>query len=155
MNSSKTMNIHFSRYRTPLPEHPDISLDGIVIENVVMLKLFGVFFDRKVTFSSHIATTARIAPQKIGILRKSWHPYREDKKCFYAFILTFLEYCSVVWRSATFTYLQQIQRVFNSGKFRTPIGISLDHRRDVATACLFFIRSCRKQDTHCTPGCIQ
>ena len=141
LNSSKTKNISFSRSRTPLPEHPDISLDGIVIENVTMLKLLGVIFDSKVTFESHIATTARIASQKIGILRKSWQTYREDSvvlKCFYAFILPFLEYCSVVWRSAAFTHLQQIQRVFNSAKFLTPIGISLDHRRDVATACLFY-----------------
>ena len=84
---------------------------------------------------------ARTLSQKIGILRKCWQVYRDNSmilKCFYSFILPFFEYCSVVWMSAADTHLNMIQRVFNSARFFVPIGIDLDHRRNVAALCIFF-----------------
>ena len=40
--------------------------------------------------------------------------------------------------SAADTYLNSLQRVFHSASFFTPMGISLQHRRDVAALCLFY-----------------
>ena len=149
LNPSKTKSIIFSRSRTDVPEHPNIMLENTIIENVEALRLLGVIFDPKLTFQSHISTVTRIVSQKIGILRKCWQTYRDDSivlKTFYSFILPFFEYCSPVWMSAASSHLQQLQRVFNAAKFITPIGISLDHRRDVAAMCLFY--KILSRDTH-------
>ena len=149
LNPSKTKSIIFSRSCTDVPEHPNIMLENTIIENVEALRLLGVIFDPKLTFQSHISTVTRIVSQKIGILRKCWQTYRDDSivlKTFYSFILPFFEYCSPVWMSAASSHLQQLQRVFNAAKFITPIGISLDHRRDVAAMCLFY--KILSRDTH-------
>ena len=141
LNPSKTKSIVFSRSRTLVPDHPDIVLDDTTIENVEMLRLLGVIFDSKLTYECHISTVTRTVSQKLGILRKGWQTYRDDAivlKSFYSFILPFFEYASPVWMSAAPCHLQQLQRVFNAAKFITPIGISLDHWRDVASACLLY-----------------
>ena len=44
----------------------------------------------------------------------------------------------MVWISAAETHLNLVQRVFNSARFCTSIGISLDHRRNVAALCVLF-----------------
>ena len=139
LNAGKTKCITFSRSRTPLPAHPDLILDDTLIENVSVLKLLGVFLDSKLTFEFHLRKITSIVSQKIGILRKCWQTFREDGlvlKCFYAFILPFFEYCSVVWMSAAPTHLNMLHRVFTSATFLMRGNISLDHRRRVAALCI-------------------
>ena len=124
-----------------MPEHPDLTLDDVTIDNVQRLKLLGVTFDPKLTFEQHIIDMTSKLSQKIGILRKCWQIYPENSlilKCFYSFILPFFEYCSVVWMSAADTYLRMIQRVFDSARFFIPIGIDLHHRRNVAALCILY-----------------
>ena len=74
-------------------------------------------------------------------MRKCWQTYHDNSivlKCFYSFILPFFEYCSIVWMSAAPTYIKMLDRVFASARFLAPVNIKLDHRRDVAAACLFY-----------------
>ena len=59
-------------------------------------------------------------------------------KCFYAYILPFFEYCSVVWMSAAATHLNMLHRVFLSARFMLTSNVSLEHRRRVASLCIFF-----------------
>ena len=117
LNAIKTKGIIFGRSRTSQPEHPELVLQGAIIENVDKIKLLGVTFDSKITFNCHLRNITSAVSQKIGILRKCWQVYRDDAlvlKCFYAFILPFFEYCSSVWMSAASSYLNMLQRVFIS-----------------------------------------
>ena len=57
---------------------------------------------------------------------------------FYTFILPFFEYCSAVWMSAAPTHLKMLERVFTSARFLTQTSMKLEHRREVATSCLFY-----------------
>ena len=95
----------------------------------------------KLTYEQHLRDiTARIS-QKIGILRKCWRVYQDDSlinKCFFAFILPYFEYCSSVWMSAAPTHINMLQRVFMSARFIAGTQLSLDHRRQVASLCIFF-----------------
>ena len=141
LNATKTKSIRFSRSRTAIPEHPDLYIGDTKIGDEEKLKLLGVWFNSKITFEYHVRTIAHTVSQKIGILRKCWQTYQENSivlKCFYSFILPFFEYCSVVWRSSAPTHLKMLQRMFNSAKFICQTNMSLEHRRDVASSCLFF-----------------
>ena len=74
-------------------------------------------------------------------MRKCWKTFRDNTlvlKCFYAFILPFFEYCSVVWMSAAQTHMKILHRVYNSARFLLNENISLDHRRCVAAMCIFY-----------------
>ena len=120
---------------------PELVIDNTDIENVLELKLLGVLFDSKLTFEMHIRNITSIVSQKVGILRKCWQTFQDDTlvmKCFYAFILPFFEYCSVVWSSAAPTHLNMLQRVFMSARFLFRQNISLEHRRNVAALCIFY-----------------
>ena len=141
LNPVKTKSIIFSRSRTVNPEHPDLNLDNVAIENVKVLKLLGVLFDSKLTFESHLRSVTSAVSQKIGILRKCWVTYRDNaviRKCFYSFLLPFFEYCAVVWMSAAPTHLNLLQRAFTSANFLVPVNIRLEHRRDIAALCILF-----------------
>ena len=92
LNPVKTKSITFSRSRTVHPEHPDLSLENVSIENVANLKLLGILFDSKLTFESHLRGVTSVVSQKVGILRKCWMTYRDNAvvlKYFYPFILPF------------------------------------------------------------------
>ena len=141
LNPIKTKSMIFSRSRTSLPVHPELSLENYILENVDALKLLGVTLDPKLTYECHLRNVTTKVAQKIGILRKAWRIYQDDdliKKCFYAFIFPYFEYCSAVWMSAAPTHLNMIQRLFTSAKFIARTNLSLDHRGKVASICLFF-----------------
>ena len=141
LNALKTKSMLFSRSRTILPEHPDLTLMNTTIESVETMKLLGVVFDSKLTYEQHLRKVTSIASQKVGILRKCWRVYEDDelvKKCFYAFVLPFFEYCSSVWLSAAPTHLNMLQRVFTSAEFIARTHLSLEHRRHVAALCHFY-----------------
>ena len=141
LNPIKTKSITFSRSRTIFPEHPNLILGDTVIENVDTFKLLGVTFDSKLTFERHLRNVTSVVSQKVGILRKCWQVYQDIElviKCFYAFILPFFEYCSSVWMSAAPTHLNMIQRVYSLARFIARSHLSLEHRRLVASLCLFF-----------------
>ena len=58
-------------------------------------------------------------------------------KCYNAFLLPCLEYCSPVWCSAADSHLKLLDRVMSSIKFMLPnINVDLCHRRKVSSLCL-------------------
>ena len=141
LNPSKTKSIVFSRSRTIHPQHPELVLSSTTIGNVDKLKLLGVAFDEKLTFEHHLRNISSVVSRKVGIIRKCWQTYQDDAlvlKCFYAFLLPFFEYCSVVWLSAAPSHLNMLFRIFVSAGFIARTTISLEHRRQVASLCLFF-----------------
>ena len=61
-------------------------------------------------------------------------------KCFWAFILPVLEYCSSVWMSAATSHLSLFDRVVGQVSRLSGGSVSCDlwHRCKVASLCVFF-----------------
>ena len=76
------------------------------------LKILGVIIDSKLSFEKQVRTIAAL--MRVGILMKTMSVFRDVTvvaKCFWAFILPVLEYCSPVWMSAATSHLSLLDRV--------------------------------------------
>ena len=116
VNPSKTRGMLISRSRTVYPLFPDLLIDDSVVEMVSELKILGVILDSKLTFEKQVKAIiiAASASMRVGILRKTMSVFRDVAvvaKCFWAFILPVLEYCSPVWMSAATSHLSLLDRV--------------------------------------------
>ena len=142
LNPSKSKEMIVSRSRTHFPEHPNLSINGALINKVDQLKLLGVTLDSKLTFETHLRDMSRSISQKLGILRKSKKIYEDDiilRRCFFSFILPHFEYCSAVWSSAADCHLRLLDRAFNSIKFLlSDLDLDIGHRRDVGALCILY-----------------
>jgi len=143
VNPSKTKGMLISRLRTVEPLFPDFVIDGVAVEMVSELKVLGVILDSKLTFEKHVRSVAASASRRVGILRKTMGIYRDVAvvaKCFWAFLLPVLEYCSPVWMSAATSHLLLLDRIVSRVSFYSGGGVSCDlwHRRKVASLCVFF-----------------
>ena len=114
VNPSKTRGMLISRSRTVEPFFPDLLIDGSVVEMVSEFKILGVIIDSKLSFEKQVRAIAASASMRVGILRKTMSDFRDVTvvaKCFWAFILSVLEYCSPVWMSAATSHLSLLDRV--------------------------------------------
>ena len=140
LNPSKTQCMIVGRSRTHLPLHPELYIDGTVLGDSDSFKILGVTFDQKLTFEKHIRNVASSVSQKIGILRRCCRMFSDEAvilKCFNAFLLPCLEYCSPVWSSGADSHLRLLDRVLSSIKFILPnISVDLWHRRQISSLCL-------------------
>ena len=98
-----------------------------------------VILDSKLSFEKQVRAIAASASMRVGILRKTMSVFRDVTvvaKCFWAFILPVLEYCSPVWMSAATSHLSLLDRVgrLSSGS----VSCDLWHRRKVASLSVFF-----------------
>ena len=143
VNSSKTRGMLISRSRTVEPSFPDLLIDGSVVEMVSELKILGVIIDFKLSFEKQVRAIAASASMRVGILRKTMSVFRDVTvvaKCFWAFILPVLEYCSPVWMSAATSHLSLLDRVVSQVGRLSGGSVSCDlwHRRRVASVSAFF-----------------
>ena len=143
VNPSMTKRMLISRSRTVEPLFPDLVVDGTVVEMVSELKILGVIVDSKLAFEKQVRAIAASASFRVGILRKTMSVIRDVAvvaKCFWAFILPVLEYCSPVWMSAATSHLSLLDRVVGQVSQLSGGSVSCDlwHRRKVASLCVFF-----------------
>ena len=143
VNPSKTRGMLISRSRTVEPSFPDLLIDGSVVEMVSELKILGVIIDSKLSFEKQVRAIAASASMRVGILRKTMSVFRDVTvvaKCFWAFILPVLEYCSPVWMSAATSHLSLLDRVVSQVGRLSGGSVSCDlwHRRRVASLSAFF-----------------
>ena len=106
LNESKTKTMIVSRSCTMHPQSPALTIGGTVLKESDDLVILGVTFDSKMTFEKHFCSASRAASQRLGILRKSFQVFHDRSllgRCFRAFVLPVLEYCSAVWCSAAET----------------------------------------------------
>ena len=80
---------------------------------------------------------------RVGILRKTISVFRDVTvvaKCFWAFILPVLEYCSPVWMSAATSHVSLLDRVVCQVGRLSGGSVSCDlwYRRKVASLSVFF-----------------
>ena len=99
LSASKTNTVIFSMIR-PIPmQSPTLTIGGTVLKECDNLVLVGVTFDSKMTLEKHLRSVSRAASQRLGNLRKSWLVFHDRsllERCFRAFVLPVLEYCSGV-----------------------------------------------------------
>ena len=140
VNPSKTRGMLISSSRTVEPLFPDLVIDGSVVEMILELKILGVILDSKLTFEKQVRVIAASASMRVGILRMTMSVFRDVAivaKCFWAFILPVLEYCSPVWMSAATSHLPLLDCVvsrLSSGS----VSCDLWHRRKVTSQSVFF-----------------
>ena len=99
VNPSKTRMMLISRSRTVEPLFSDLVVVSTVVEMVSELKFLGVILDSKLAFEKQFRAIAASASRRGGILRKTMSVSRDVAvvaKCFWAFILPVLDYCSTV-----------------------------------------------------------
>ena len=119
LNAGKTKTMIVSRSRAMLPQSPSLTVGGTVLKESVDLDILGVTLDSRMTFEKHLRSVSRAASQRLGIL-KSWRVFHDRlllRRCFRAFVLPVLEYCSAVWCSAADTHLKLLDHVVNGAYF--------------------------------------
>ena len=140
LNPSKTQCMIVGRSRTHLPLHPELFINGTILSDSDSFKILGLTFDKKLTYEKHIRNIASSVSQKVGILRKCFRMFGDEAiilKCFNAFLLPCLEYCSPVWSSGADSHLKLLDKVMASIKFLLPnINVDLWHRHKISSLCL-------------------
>ena len=79
-------------------------LQVLIIIIIIIIIILGVTFDANMNFEKHLRSVSRAATQRLGIMRKSWQVFHDRSllpRYFRCFVLPVLEYCSVVWCSAS------------------------------------------------------
>ena len=97
-----------------------MTIGGTVLEESDDLVILGVTFDSKMTFEKYLRSVFRAASQRLGMLRKSWHVFRDRSllvRYFRGFVLPVLEYFSAVWCSAADTHLKLMDRAVSGARF--------------------------------------
>ena len=93
-------------------QSPALTIDGTVLKESDDLVILGVTFDSKMNFEK------RAASRRLGILKNSWQVFHDRLllgRCHRGFVVTVLEYCSVVWSSAGDTHLKLLDQVVSGG----------------------------------------
>ena len=77
----------------------NLDINGVNIEQLKSIKLFGVFLDSELYFSEHISYVCKKASQQIGVLRRlrMLIPTHAKVQLHKAAILPHLTYCSTIW----------------------------------------------------------
>ena len=143
VNLSKTRGMLIFCSCTVEPLFPDLVVNGTVVEMVSELKNLGAILDSNLAFEKQFRAIAASASRRVGILRKTMSVFRDVAvvaKCFWAFILPVLEYCSPVWMSTATSRLSLLDRVVGQVSRLSGGSVSCDlwHRCKVASLCAFF-----------------
>ena len=116
LNVQKCKVITFSRKKHPLIY--DYNINNTRLERFEIVKDLGVYFDSNFNFNHHANEVAKSAAVSLGfILRntKGFNNIRALKNLYNAFVVSKLEYASLIWSpiySCYKTMLERIQRKF-------------------------------------------
>ena len=107
------------------------------------LDIIGVKFDSKPTFEDHVHGIVSSVSHRIGILRLVKLIFVDTSallRCYFAFFLLVLEYCSSVWGSAAECHLQLLERqVYSVARLcHDQSFLSLCHRRRVVGLTMLY-----------------
>ncbi|KAG6464267.1 hypothetical protein O3G_MSEX014401 [Manduca sexta] len=108
----KCQCISFTRKRNPIifPYH----FNGTLIERNEVVRDLGVYFDSKLTMSTHIDTIISKAYRNLGFLIRTCRPFSDPvsfKIVYYAYVRSVLEYASPVWCPNYNTYINRIESI--------------------------------------------
>ena len=137
LNRNKTKALVVSRSWTVSHPHGDYVVSGVSIRASSNLDILGVKFDSRLTFEDHVRGIVSRVSQIIGILRLVKRIFLDTSlslRCYFAFVLPILKYCSPVWGSAAECHLQLLQRQVYLVARLCPVQsfLLLCHRRRVS-----------------------
>ena len=91
----------------------NVDINGVNIEQLKSIKLFGVFLDSELSFSEHISSVCRKASQQIGVLRRLRKivPNHAKLQLYKAVILPRLTYCSTIWHFCRASNKRKVDRL--------------------------------------------
>ena len=132
-----------SRSRNMHHQSSPLTIGGTVLKEYDDLVILGVTFDCKMTFERHLRSISRATVQRLSMLRKSWRVFHDRSllgRCFRAFVLPVLEYCSAVWCSAADTHLKLLDHAVSGDRFLTKGVFECDIAllRSVAVLCMLY-----------------
>ena len=149
-NSSKTQSITFSLKKPPLK--PDIMFEGELLTPSDRVNLLGLSFTEDLSWKSHIATLARSASQKLGVLYRcrSYFTCKQLLTLYKGTIRPCMEYSCHVWGSSPgVDLIDRVQRkavrLISENTLTNSIP-PLSHRRKIASLSLFY----RYYHGHCS-----
>ena len=102
-----------SRSRTVNLPDGDLVLSMVSICTSPNLDILGVKFDSWFSFEDHVLGIVSLVSQIFGILMMVKRVFVDTSvllRCYYAFVLPILEYCSPVWGSAAEHHIQLLER---------------------------------------------
>ena len=91
----------------------NLPIDGVDIEQLKSIKLFGVFLDSELNFSEHISYVCKKGSQQIGILRRlrKLIPTHGKLQLYKAAILPHLTYCSTICHFCRASDKRKVERL--------------------------------------------
>ena len=152
LNPNKSKALVISESRTVNPLHGDLVLSGVSICASPNLDILCVKFDSRLTFEDHVRGIVSHVSQIIGILRLVRLVFVDISgllRCYYAFVLKILEYCSPVWLSAAECHHQLLEGQVYSVVRLCPAQtfLSLCHQRHVTALCMWY--KVKSDSNHC------
>ena len=112
MNADKTKYMIFrSQKKYGQQSNPVLKVDDEVIDRVDSTNCLGVIIDEKLTWTKHINSIHGKISMSIGVMRKlrSVLPLNALFMLYNAFVLPYLNYCSLVWSGASLSNLNRLQ----------------------------------------------
>ena len=137
---AKSQALTITRHRIPWPIAP-VQFSGLAVEEVGVLKLLGVTFDKHLFYGPHLQRIALRAAQRIGFLRKSFKVLDTHGRfaAYKGFVRPTLEYCPLVWAGAAPYHLSRLDKIQKRALSLIGPGVSVDSlalRRSVSSLCL-------------------
>ena len=141
-NPNTTKALVVSRSRTVNHPHGDLALSWVSNHSSPNFDILVVKLDGKLTFEDHVRGI-------VSCVSENWYFGLDETclcghlcvtRCYFAFVLPILEYCSPVWGSAAECHLQLLERqVYSVARLcRDHSFLSLCHRRHVAGLCMLY-----------------
>lgn len=126
LNISKTVSIIFgSKYR--LSDNPKINIqvNGQNVQQVKKVKLLGLWLDSTLSWSDHINKVVVKMGRAVAVVRKcaQFLKLQLFSRVVCTLVLCHLDYCSVVWSSASSSHLKKLQVAQNKAA-RLVLGCS-------------------------------
>ena len=137
---AKSQALTITRHRIPWQIAP-VQFSGLAVEEVGVLKLLGVTFDKHLFYGPHLQRIALRAAQRIGFLRKSFKVQDTPGRlaAYKGFVRPMLEYCPLVWAGAAPYHLSLLDKIQKRALSLIGPGVSVDSlalRRSVSSLCL-------------------
>ena len=137
---AKSQALTITRHRIPWPIAP-VQFSGLAVEEVGVLKLLGVTFDKHLFYGPHLQRIALRAAQRIGFLRKSFKVLDTHGRfaAYKGFVRPMLEFCPLVWAGAAPYHLSRLDKIQKRALSLIGPGVSVDSlalRRSVSSLCL-------------------
>ena len=129
-NPNKCEVIHVTRKRKPV--QTNYTIHGSVLQAVKGGKYLGVTIDEKMSWNSHVSTTAKKATNSLAFLRRNLSscPQTITAQCYQTLVRPILEYASTSWDPHTKTNITQLEAVqrraarFATGDYKTTSSTS-------------------------------